>query len=241
MRTYTSEFLRQLRDKDNFIEPTRTYFPPWWKFWDKKVKTETSFSGDFIREYDQAGNFTYFYRKRSVLDAGGFGSHHYWEKLDLKTMIITSQPQPGVSRKIFPNGKYEEIQESNKVNIQKQVFGTINLSGEITPYATALLKGGERIAFNWIKKNLKNEDFWKRVVQSYPLSLEEKETLLEKASRDFKKRKRIPKTEERLRAFKDNENKARLDAHKESYRETATREKYNELARRRAARRGIGK
>ena len=55
MRTYTSEFLRQLRDKDNFIEPTRTYFPPWWKFWDKKVKTETSFSGDFIREYDQAG------------------------------------------------------------------------------------------------------------------------------------------------------------------------------------------
>ena len=241
METYTSEFLKQLQDKGNFIAPVKTFFPPWWKFWDRRIKTERSFSGDFMREYDETGKIIYLYRKRSVLHSGGFGSHHYWEKLDLKTMIITSQPQSGISRKIFPNGKYEEIQETPEPNIQKLVFGTINLSGGTTPYAKAFFKNGERILFKWIRKNLKNEDFWKRVVQSYPLSLEEKETLLEKASRDFKKRKRIPKTEERLRAFKDNENKARLDAHKESYRETATREKYNELARRRAARRGVNK
>jgi len=241
MSTYTSEFLRQLRDKDNFIEPTRTYFPPWWKFWDKKVKTETSFSGDFIREYDQAGNFTYFYRKRSVLDAGGFGSRHYWETLDLKTMIITSQPKPDVTRKIYPDDRCEDIQDLQENGVQRVTLGTISSSGIVIPYAHVLLKNGKQMAVKWIKSNLRNKDFWQAVVKSYPHSLEDKATLLEKASKAFRKGKRVPKTEAQLRAFKDEEGKARLHAHKESYRETANKEKYNELARRRAARRGMGK
>lgn len=241
MYTYISEFLRQGQDKENFVGSAKTYFSPWWKLWDRKIKTEKTPSGDMIREFDEQGNIIRLKRKRSTLHPRGFGSQYHWEELDLKTMTVTSNPYPNVTKKIFRDNRYEEIYAPQKNGIQKIVLGFIDASGELTPHAHLFLKKGKQVDVKWVKNDLRNKDFWKRVVNAYPLSLEEKADLLEKASQKFRKGKKVPETESELRAFKHGEERARLTAHKESYRETAIKEKNQEWARRYAARHGANK
>ena len=237
MHSYISSLLTGGQNNENYAGSDKTYFSPWWKFWNRKIKSESSSSGDWRREFDEAGELLRVSRRRSVLHPRGVGSKYYWETLDLKTLIAVSQPYPYLTKKVFSDGRCEEIYEPQNGEPQKVVLGHVNNCGDNVPYANLFFKEGKRIKCQWVKKTIKNEAFWKRVIQAFDLSLEDKEALLEQAAKAFRKDKQIPKTEAELRSFKNEEEKARLKARKASVKKTITQEKYQEIVRRRQARR----
>ena len=238
MDKYISEFVKKGTNDENYVGSEKTYFPPWWKFWNRKIKTEKTTSGDMMRVFDIDGNIIQIKQQRSTLHPRGFGSKYYWETLDLKTMTATSEPYTDMTRKVYPDGRCEEVYELQENGVQKVVLGRVDRSGNNIPYARLMLKHGKQIACQWVKRNIPNATFLKQVIKAYPFSLEEKEALLKKASEEFRNGKEIPEGEEELREFKNEEEKARLKARKESLRPVIAQEKYNDFVRRRRARRG---
>ena len=212
MHKYISDFLQSGQDDTNFNESTKTYFPPWWRFWDRKIKTEDSYTGELSREFDQTGKLVRISRQRSKIHPGGFGEVFYWETLDLETLIATSHPYKNMEKKVFPDGKCREVCTS-PTGEQTVAIGHVNAQGTLDVYANLSFKNGKQTGCEWRKK-AKDIDLWKEVLTEFPVSLEEKAERLNRASQTFRQTNEAPQTEAELRAYKNAEERARFQENK---------------------------
>ena len=214
MHKYISDFLRTGLDNSNFINSTKTYFPPWWRFWDRKIKAERSYSNDLSREFDENGKVIRISRQRYTLHPSGFGSSSHTETLDVKTHIATSYPRPNMTRQIFSDGKCREIYDFSSGE-QKVTLGRIDPQGNMDIYANLFFKNGKQMDCCWIKK-VQNPEIWKEVLTEFPASLEGKAERLRRASQTFRQAHQPPQNEADLRAYKDAEEVARFRENKKS-------------------------
>ena len=210
MNPYTTKFLKQGTDNETYSSGTKTYFPPWWRFWDRKVKSECSGEGDWIREFDREGNVVSLSKKRSVLSSTGFGSRYYWETLDVKTNNITAEPRPGHKVLILPDGKCQESFDYSDGG-QEVTWGFINGSGENEPHVRLIYRNGKQVACKWLKGNHSSK-IWKDILKEYPVNLEERAKKLTEVVEKYRQGKETPSDEAELRAFKDDEERAKAKA-----------------------------
>ena len=210
MKTYTDSFLKQGMDEETYSMNEKTYFPPWWKFWDRKVKTERSEEGDWIREFDREGNVVALLRRRYALHDSGFGSRYYWEVMDMKTHIITSEPQPGHKVMILPDGICQETSEHSDGR-QEIERGFISTDGTVKPHIRMTYRNGKRVSCVWVKDNHTSQ-VWKEILKESPRSFEKKAEKMAAAVAAYREGKEIPTDEAELRAFKDGEEKEKLKA-----------------------------
>jgi len=210
MIKYTSDFLKQANDDEVYQDSKKTYFTPWWQLWNRKVKTERAWSGDFMREFDEAGNLVSLMRTRSKLHPSGFGPQYYWETLDMKTKIITAEPYSGCKKYIFPDGKCQEVTDCYD-GTQEVVWGFINNDGNNEAHVKLHYKNGKQISCQWLKGNHTSQA-WKDVLKENPVNLEERARKLAEVVEKYREGKEIPTDESELREFKDNEEKAKLNS-----------------------------
>ena len=210
MMTYTDNFLRQGLDDETYDMSEKTYFPPWWKFWDRKVKTERSGEGDWIREFDREGNVVGLLRRRYALHNSGFGSRCYWEIMDMKTHIITAEPQLGHKVMILPGGICQKTLEQPD-GYQEIERGFIGMDGTVKPHVRLTYRNGKQISCTWLKGNHTSKA-WKEILKESPRSFEKKAEKMAAAVAAYREGKEIPTDEAELRAFKDGEEKEKLKA-----------------------------
>ena len=220
MVPYISNFITQGKNEALYKFSEKTYFTPWWKFWDKKVKTEVSYYHDWAREFDREGHIIGVMHKRSVLHPRGVGSKHYWERLDTKTNIITAEPFPGQQVTMFPDGKCRET-VNNEDGTQNVYWGYINSGGENVRYVRVTFKDGKQISARWLKNN-KSGTTLSDILKENPVDLDEKAKKLEAFVTAYREGKEIPTDETGLRTFKDDEEKEKSKFLREESRKILT-------------------
>jgi len=220
MIPYISNFIAQGKNENLYKNSRKTYFPPWWKFWNRQVKTEESWYHNWAREFDQKGRIIGVMQRRSVLHPRGVGSRYYWEKLDLKTNIITAEPFPWQKKMIFPDGKCQEISE-NEDGTKDVYWGYIDSAGDNIRYVHITFKEGKQISARWLKDNHSGSTL-SEILKENPVNLEEKAEKLKAVSKAYRAGKEIPTDETGLRTFKDDEEKEKSKFLREESRKILT-------------------
>jgi len=212
MHKYISDLIKAARDEENFEKSKKDYFSPWWKFWDRKVKVETSSDNCLRRHFDETGILTKVDHQCSALSSNGFRSRYYWETLDLKTNVVTSQPFPGCVKRIYPDGKCEETYDRG--GGKREVFiGHINSIGDNQAFACITFQNDQQVGYRCLKKAA-DSSLWKEILKKHSAQLEEKAIVLDNASQTIRQKAKRPETEAEQRALNNAVEKGRAKAHR---------------------------